>query len=82
MNEPMEEVLNIMQHTSYISTGMALLLRHGVSPNKAETVLSKYLAQTMGKDGEAIASVIRSIILPTVVKATADVDQLMEELHK
>lgn len=67
--------------TAYMATGLAILMREGISPNQAEKVLLPALAG-MGEIGVDLADFIRTFILPEVVRATMDYNQLIARLKK
>lgn len=72
----------IVRNSAYMATGLALLLREGISPNQAVTAISHAATTMGGNDGQLMAEFLKEHILPNVVRATTDADEMLVELRK
>ena len=79
--EPLGEPMDTMiRRTAYLSAGMAIALREGLSPNRAESIISKMIPEYMGPEvGDMMAAFLREYVLPEVTQATADADKWLRE---
>ena len=82
--EPLGEPVDTMiRRTAYLSAGMALALREGLSPNRAESIIAKIIPEQMGADtGDIMSEFLREYVMPQVIKATADADKWLREARQ
>lgn len=68
----------VVRNTAFLATGLALLLREGVSPNVATKSISDLVGQ--GFDGgEIMADYLTEYVLPEVIKSTIHFDEMKRE---
>lgn len=63
----------VVRNTAFLATGLALLLREGVSPNVATKSISDLVGQ------EIMADYLTEYVLPEVIKSTIHFDEMKRE---